>query len=151
MIPIKNLVRDACWVKCTARNRWTKETDEWTFRMRISSFDRLDYSQIDRPERLNPVEAGAVLCLMTIEVVNLSKVSVIFGYLSQELRLVDGDGFQFEDDDCGLHFGAFEKRIGLSLGTLLPKIKAQGAVIFKLPDEDTEYSLTIKCGTMEEL
>ena len=91
------------------------------------------------------------MCLMTIEVVNLSKVSVIFGYLSQELRLVDGDGFQFEDDDCGLHFGAFEKRIGLSLGTLLPKIKAQGAVIFKLPDEDTEYSLTIKCGTMEEL
>ena len=67
------------------------------------------------------------------------------------MHVVDGDGFQFEHDDAGLYFSDFAKQIGLSLGSLLPKLKAQGAVIFKVPDEDMEYSLTIKDGTMEEI
>jgi hypothetical protein len=150
MIPIKNLVRDGGWMKCMARNRWTKDTTEWTFRMRILSFELFDCSQVDKPERLKPIEVGAVRWLMKLEVVNLSKVSILFGYLTQEMRLVDG--FQFEEDssDAGLTFSDFARRIGLSLGSLSPKIKAQGAVIFKLPDEDMEYLLTIKDGTIEE-
>ena len=118
--------------------------------MRILSFELFDCSQVDKPERLKPIEVGAVRWLMKLEVVNLSKVSILFGYLTQEMRLVDG--FQFEEDssDAGLTFSDFARRIGLSLGSLSPKIKAQGAVIFKLPDEDMEYLLTIKDGTIEE-
>ena len=153
MIPIKDLVRDGSWLKCMARNRWTKDTNEWTFRMRILSFERLDYPEMDRPlhEQLTPTEEGAVWWLMKLEVVNLSKVSLLFGYLTQEMRVVDGDGFQFEGGDGGLHFSDFGRQIGLSLGSLSPKLKAHGAVLFKVPDEDAEYSLTIKDGTMEEI
>jgi hypothetical protein len=153
MIPIKDLVRDGYWLNCTARNRWTNDAAEWTFRMRIQSFERLDYPQTDRPlhEQLKPIVEGAVWWLMKLEVVNLSKVSVLFGYLTQEMRVVDGDGFQFEGGDGGLHFSDFGRQIGLSLGSLSPKLKAQGAVLFMVPDEDMEYSLTIKNGTMEEI
>ena len=151
MIPIDDLLRDGCWLRCTTKNRWTKDTDEWTFRMRILSFERLDYSQVDRPEIRDSIPEGVLCWLMTVEVVNTTKVSVLFGYLKQQMRLVDCDGFQFEDDDCGLYFSDFAKKTGLSLGSLLPKVKARGAVIFKVPDEDTNYSLAIKDGTMEEL
>jgi hypothetical protein len=117
--------------------------------MRILSFDRLDYTQIG--EAVTPIEEGAVRWLMRLEMVNLSKVSVLFGFITDEMRVVDGDGFQFQRDDAGLSFSDFSKRVGLSRGNLLPKIKAQGAVIFKVADEDTEYSLTFRNGTMEEL
>jgi hypothetical protein len=151
MIPIKDLVRDGCWLKCTARNRWREDTSEYTFRMRILSFERLDYAQIGREKSLEPIEEGAVRWLMKLEVVNLCKVSVLFGHLKGEMRVVDGDGFQFEEDDAGLYFSDFAKETGLSLGYLVPKIKAQGAAIFKVPDEDTDYSLAIKDGTMGEI
>lgn len=147
MIPIKDLIRDGCWLKCTATNY----KGEMIFRMRILSFERLDYPNIQRGVTLSPIEEGAVRWLMKLEVVNLTKVSVLFGYLKEEMRVVDSDGFQFADDDAGLYFSDFAKQIGLSHGDLLPKLKYQGAVIFKVPDEDLEYSLTIKDGTMEEI
>lgn len=149
MIPIKSLVRDGCWLKCTARSKYVQH--DLTFRMRILSFDRLDYAQIGRAVSLKPIEEGAVRWLMRLEVVNLGKVSELFGHITDEMRAVDADGFQFERDDAGLRFSDFATRTGLSLGDLLPKLKAQGAVIFKVPDEDTEYSLTFRNGTMEEI
>ena len=151
MIPLKNLIRDGCWLKCTARSIYVK--DELTFRMRILSFDRLDYTQIGRAPSLVPIEEGAVRWLLKLEVVNLGKVSELFGYIAGEMRLVDTDGFAFEEESghAGLTFSDFAKGIGLSLGRLLPKIKAQGAVIFKVPDEDTEYLLKFRRGTMEEI
>ena len=66
------------------------------------------------------------------------------------MSVVDSEGFQFEEDDAGLYLCEFAKRVGLSLGSLTPKLKAQDAAIFKVPDEDTEYSLTIKDGSMDE-
>jgi hypothetical protein len=119
--------------------------------MRILSFERLDYTQIGEAVSLRPIEEGAVRWLLRLEMVNLSKVSVLFGYITDEMRVVDGDGFQFQRDDAGLYFSDFSNRIGLSLGYLSPKIKAQGAVIFKVADEDMEYSLTFRNGTIEEL
>ena len=151
VIPIKTLVRDGCWLKCTARSIYAK--GELTFRMRILSFDRFVYTEIERGVTLRPIEEGAVRWLMMLEVVNLGKVSELFGYISDLMRVVDADGFQFEREsgDAGLTFSDFAKRTGLSLGGLLPKIKAQGAVIFKVADEDMEYSLTFRNGTMEEI
>jgi hypothetical protein len=121
--------------------------------MRILSFDRFVYTEIERGVTLRPIEEGAVRWLMMLEVVNLGKVSELFGYISDLMRVVDADGFQFEREsgDAGLTFSDFAKRTGLSLGGLLPKIKAQGAVIFKVADEDMEYSLTFRNGTMEEI
>lgn len=77
----------------------------------------------------------------------------MFGYITEQMRAVDTDGFQFEHErgDAGLNFSDFGRRIGLNQGTLLPKLKAQGAVIFKVPDEGTDYSLTFRSGTMEEI
>jgi hypothetical protein len=119
--------------------------------MRILSFERLDYAEIGRAVSLVPIEPGAVRWLMKVEVVNLSKASTLFGYIAAEMRTVDTDGFQFERDGAGLIFSDFAKRIGLSRGSLLPKLKAQAAVIFKVPDEDTEYSLAFRSGTIEEI
>lgn len=151
MIPIKRLVRDGCWLKCTARSKFVK--DELTFRMRILSFDQLDYTQIGRAVSLEPIEEGAVRWIMKLEVVNLGKVSQWLGTITEEMRAVDTDGFQFEPEsgDAGLHFSDFGRQIGLSQGRLLPKLKLQGAVIFKVPDEDAEYSLIFRSGTMEEV
>ena len=150
MIPIKDLIRDGCWLKCTATSRWEGDS-EYTFRIRVLSFERLDGAQVGRVASLKPIEEGAVLWLMKLQVVNLSKFSVLFGYIKQRMRVVDGDGFQFREDDAGLYFSDFGKQTGLSLGDLVPKIKAQGAAIFKVPDEDAEYFLTIEDGTMEEV
>lgn len=126
------------------------DTSECIFRLRILSFERLDYAQIGKAPRLEPIEEGAVRWLMRLEVVNLSKVNVLIESVRQTMRIVDGDGFQFERDEAGLFLSDFAKRSGLGHFRLLPKLKVQAAVIFKVPDEDAEYSLTIKNGTMEE-
>jgi len=133
------------------KNRWTNETKEWIFRMRVLSFERLDYDEIGTAVSLRPAQEGAAHWIMKLEMVNLSKVSVLFGHLTEAMRIVDGDGFQFETDSAGLTFSDYAKRIGLSLGRLPPKLKAQGAVIFKVPDDDMEYSLIFKNGSMTEI
>ncbi len=148
MIPIKALVRDGCWLNCTVRSKFVQ--GEVTVRMRVLSFERLDYAEIGKAVSLEPIAEGAILWLLKLEVVNLCKASVLFGYLTEEMRVVDSDGFQFERDDAGLYFSDFAKRVGLSLGSLLPKLKAQGAVIFKVPDEDSEFSLAFKNGSSGE-
>src|SRR6185437_9355632 len=92
MIPLKRLVRDGCWVKCTAKNKFHgREPAEWEFRIRVLSFERLDYSQIEKPERLRPVEAGAALWLMKLELVKVSKDSAYFDEWAEGMRVVDAD------------------------------------------------------------
>lgn len=149
MIPIKDLIRDGCWLKCTVK-------DGWTFQIRLLDFRRLDYTQVDRPEKATPIEEGAVRWLMELEVVNTSKVHVRSGDLVSPMRVVDNDGFEFEHDrDYHLCcVSAFAKVSGLTkfFGEgLMPKVKIRGAVLFKVPDEDTEYSLAVHDGTIEEI
>jgi hypothetical protein len=148
MIPIKALVRDGSWLNCTAR-------EGWTFRIRILKFEKLDYAGVDSPEKADPVQEGAVRWIMELEVVNTSKAHVFVTELTFNMRVVDGDGFRFEKDlDSHLCcFSAFAKRSGLDklyFCSLMPKIKVRGAVLFRVPDEDTEYSLTIEDGTIQE-
>jgi hypothetical protein len=77
MIPLKTMVRDGCWLQCTAKSPFVQ--GGLTFRMRILSFERLDYGEIGRAVGLVPIEEGAVRWLMKLEVVNLSKVSTCSG------------------------------------------------------------------------
>ena len=70
-------------------------------------------------------------------------------------KLIDEDGFEFEDFDnstldCSegsdLHrFSGWSDNPPLS-----PKIKAQGAIAFVLPDEENSYYLALDNGNIQE-
>jgi hypothetical protein len=111
---------------------------------------------VDNPEKAHPIQEGAVRWIMGLEVVNTSKVYVSCGDLQNPMRIVDSDGFEFEchsDSHLGL-WSKFAETSSLNNfygKSLMPKIKVRGAILFDLPDEDTEYSLTFKNGTMEEI
>lgn len=149
MIPIKALIRDGSWLNCTVEKGQT-------CRIRILKFERLDCAEVDSPEKADPVQEGAVRWIMELEVVNTSKVYIRCSDLEYPMRIVDSDGFQFErrSDDHLCLDSKFAKISGLKnfFGqSLMPKIKVRGAILFDLPDEDTEYALTLKNGTIEEI
>jgi hypothetical protein len=154
MIPIKNLIRDGGWLKCSVN--YPGSECPHTLQFRILRFEKVDYGEVDRPERAEEIEEGAVRWLMELEVVNISKTYASAGELTGSLRVVDGDGFIFkQDNDSHLCcFSEFAKRSGLKRlygGNLMPKIRVRGAMLFRVPDEDTEYALAIDKGTLEEV
>jgi hypothetical protein len=109
------------------------------------SFERLDYSMVGKDANLTPIEEGAVRWVMKLEVVNLSKVRSSLYYLGNEMRVVDAEGFQFRLDTISSMYSYFTKQIGF-YDDLLSKVKYQGALIFKMADEDTEYSGVVPWG-----
>lgn len=149
MIPIKEAISSGAWLHCEYK---ISSDDELTqFRIKILSYKKLDFSQVDNPERINFKDEGTIIWIMDLEVINLTKEAISPIYGPGSIVLVDQDGFKFEyfnDDHLQLYsrFAIESKLMRFFAQKLIPKIKATGAILFQLPDDDDEavYSISLK-------
>ncbi|TXD84102.1 hypothetical protein ESY86_10620 [Subsaximicrobium wynnwilliamsii] len=147
MVPIKEAITSGSWLQCEKRNNLFEANQ---FRIKVNSFRKLNLSEIDEPEEINDLENSAVLWLMNIEVVNLNKEPTKTHNNVYGLKLVDNDDFIFPvflDGHLNC-FSDFAKTSGLKrfyAGTILPKIKTLGSLVFQLPDDDdAEYFISLE-------
>jgi len=147
MVPIKEAINSGAWLQCEKRSNLFEANQ---FRIKINSFRKLNLSEIDEPEKIDNLENSAVLWLMNIEVVNLNKEPTRTRGNVYALILIDNDGFSFPVfDDSHLNLSSdFAKTSGLKRfygGTILPKIKTLGSLVFQLPDDDdAEYFISLE-------
>lgn len=146
MIPIKDAINSGAWLHC----EYNRYNEIIKFRLKIKSFRKLSLTEVDNPEKIENLDPSATLWIMDIELVNLTKQPIHPSYGPPKLILVDQDDFHFHlFEDYHLENGSkFSKVSGMNrfhTANLIPKIKAVGALIFQLPeDEEAEYSISMK-------
>ena len=155
MVPIKEAINSDSWLHCEKRDNLFESNQ---FRLRIVSFNKLNLTDIDEPEKIFKLEHSAVLYLLNIEVVNLNKVPTAFYKNVDSLILIDNDGFNFPVfSDAHLNFSSdFALTSGLKKfysGALIPKIKTSGSLVFQLPDDqDAVYYIGLENnGIIQEI
>lgn len=149
-IPLKEAIEAGAWLECHAK--WCSE--ELYFRFRVTGFRRSSVEEIDR-SKVNDVLVEGLLWLLSLEAVNLANSPVGTWKLRYAIKLVDQDGFEFEplgrtsldsDEQSGLRqFSGWSSNTPLS-----PQAKASGSIPFALPDEESNYYLAIKDGSICE-
>lgn len=147
MVPIKEAINSGAWLLCE-QNANLLEANQ--FRLRINLFRKIHLSEIDGAEEVNGLDSNSTIWLLGVEIVNLNKTPLRVHEATNQLILIDQDGFSFPIfEDHHLHsyseFGEKTKLKRFWLGDLLPKIKAVGSLAFQLPDDDeATYSIGIK-------
>lgn len=150
MIPIKEAISSGAWLHCSS------DDGSIQFRLRVLSFGKINLADVDNPQNIKQTDSNAKWWLMKIEVVSLCKKNISPDRLFRNVLLVDQDGFEFnvtEDSHLSSSSG-FSIKSGLKrfyFGDLIPKVKANGAISFLLPDDDeAQYSLSMGNGTVRE-
>lgn len=152
-IPLKEAIDASAWLEC----HWKTYDEEFNCRLRIVTFTTFDKVGIDT-SLLKAIGDNGVLWLMTLEVVNLCKTPFEAWQLSDCMKLLDEDGFEFGYFDNGdLTSQERKGKSGLYRFSgwsdnppLSPKIKTVGGIPFLLPDQESNYYLTIEDGTIKE-
>ena len=149
-IPLAEAVEAGAWIECH------QEDMDLHFRIRLLSFEKVDFNEVDEIDEVDLDSIGSgVLWILKLEVVNISKSTCDTSDFKVPLLMVDTDDFQFGVYDDG-HLSCssdYSKKSGLNNfygKQLRPKIKVKGAITFILPDEETEYYITIEDGTIQE-
>lgn len=75
------------------------------------------------------------------EIVNLNKQPLNHCTIATTILLVDQWGYEFYYDSCDFKGYAY----------LNPKIKYVGTICYRLPEEETEYYLSVKGGSIQEV
>ena len=155
MVPIKEAINSGAWLHCEQRKNLLESNQ---FRIKINSFRKINLSEIDNVENVSGIDSNSTIWLLGIEVINLNKIPLQVYKATQQLILIDQDGFNFPIfEDHHLHSNSeFSNKTKLKRfwnDDLLPKIKAVGSLTFQLPDDDDAiYSLGIKeGGTVQEV
>jgi hypothetical protein len=158
MVPLKEAIAGGAWLHFGGRCKVELvdggyEEIDLQFRLRVLSFQKIDLSEVDKPIE---IDEGGNLWLLKIEAVNLIRTNLYPASLTENILLIDQDGFQFHvyTESSLILFSNYANKTGLSrfYGTpLVPKTKAIGAIAFFLPDDDeAEYSLAMVGGTVHE-
>jgi hypothetical protein len=151
-ISVKDATKSGAWLECHINAfRYDVERD---CRLRVVAFERKSVEEIVETPLDREFRVEGVLCVLGIEVVNLSKTPMRASRIKRSIRLVDKDGFEFEPFKT--HLECYSKCAGLERFTdgspaLSPKVKASGAILFVLPDEENNYHLAIKDGHIREV
>lgn len=113
------------------------------FRFQIKSIQEIDKSRLDL-EKLHDkifLEQGKII-LLTFDVINLSQRTKQKGTFYHDIIIEDTEGYSFERSInevlCNSEFST-----DFSFN-LIPKIKTKTTLFFLLPDEDSEYYISIK-------
>jgi len=151
-IPLKEAIASGAWLECHI-NAFRYDVERGC-RLRVVAFERKSVEEIVEVPLDMEFRVEGVLWVLSIEVVNLSKTPMRASRIKRSIRLVDKDGFEFEPFKTHLEY--YSKCAGLERFTdgspaLSPKIKASGAILFVLPDEENTYYLTIKDGNIREV
>lgn len=151
MILLTDSINSGSWFHC----EYKRGNQSYQFRLRILSFQKLDLTQVDEPEKIS-IEKETTIWLMEAEMINLTKEPIssgVIGYL--DLKNQKGMKYHMSFDSHLLAFSKFGKMKRLNrfnTQLLIPKIKAVGAIIFRLPanEDDTVYSLSMRNGSIRE-
>jgi len=152
MVPVKEAINSGAWLHCEYQNEDYELDTLIKFRIKIKSLQKINLKHIDEPEEIGILDENANLWLMKIEFINLNKKPLDDFYGPNQLILIDQEGFNFhifEDSHICCH-SKFAKKTKLIRFTCLsddlsPKIKAIGALLFQLPDDDeAEYFIALK-------
>lgn len=147
-VKLREAIAGGHWYDCTAE----RYNESLHFKVRVVAFSQTSAQEID-PDSEEEFEGD--LWLLKIEVVNLDKRPVEVSYVRDVLELEDDEGYVFQPftaTDLDLDRESGLLRLSGGSGTpLSPKLKASGAVLFVLPQEDSEYSLSIQEGSITRL
>ncbi len=152
MVPIKEAISSGAWLHC----EYTYRDELIKFRLKVISFRKLNLSEVDEPENIKVIDSNANYWLMEIEVINLIKEPLSPTFGPDQIILIDQDGFKFHvSHDTHLRLSSeFSKKSRMDrffATDLIPKAKAIGTIPFQLPEDDeAEYSLSLKNGTVRE-
>jgi hypothetical protein len=145
-ILISEAIQGGNWYDC----QYERNDEQVHFKLRILAFRKTSVQEI-KPDSDEHTEG--VLWIMEIEVVSLNKRPLEAYKVRRSIELEDHEEFVFEvftegkldsDEKSGLHrFSSWSSNPSLS-----PKIKAWGSILFRLPEEDAQYSLVIKNGSV---
>lgn len=152
MVFLNDAIRNGTWLLC----EFKRNIEVYQFKMKILSFQKLDIMQVDEPEKIK-LETGTVIWLMDAEVINISKQPITSSGALNFLNLVNPNGISYRMG-FDSHLSAtseFAKRrrlLRFNIQELIPKIKATGAIIFRLPENeaDVAYSLSMRNGSIRE-
>lgn len=166
-IPIKEAINSGSWFKCqvvTYLHYYPdhRHDDEFNFRLRILSFDRINLDEVDDPARMDMMDLyEGILWLLKFEVVNLFKKELSPWYVLDSVRVIDRDGFEFQaSNDSHLTYDSNYAKITkldrfhdiTGNPPLIPKVKTSGALAFLLPDEENaEYHISVVGGNIQEV
>ena len=153
MIPIEDAISTGDWFHCdiflSAR-----------FRIKIISFKKLNLLEVDDPEKIGVIENNKIIWIMDVEIINLSKGPISPVEMYGQLYLVNQKGIKFRvyKDNHLCYNSEFSKNRKLSrffgsLKFLNPKIKAIGAILFQLPEDDydAKYSISPRGGNIKKV
>lgn len=144
MIPLKETIDEDKWILFT-------DNKKFHFKLKLLSFEKVNMAKVDISEDFDEeeiIDEGGAYWLLKVEVISLCKAKIRTSQVTEDIGLVDQDGFRFDvtwnmNMAC---YSKFAKKSGLARlygQELSPKIKAVGAVTFFLPDEEGAiYSVT---------
>ena len=145
--------------KCIESGSWLEghiEDNDVRFRIRLLGFGKVDLNEIESEEECSFDLSEGVLWILFLEVVNLTKSNVSCDDIKQYLRLVDADECRYDivEDAYICQNSEFAEKTRLKrfyYSEFKPKMKATGAVLFLVPDEETIYSIGIESGRIKEV
>ncbi len=151
-IPIKHAIESGNWFQCVSG--WDFQHKEHSFRFRVLSFNRVNLEDVDHPEDISLNTDGGSLWIMKLQLINLNKTEE--GVTHGLIHIVDNDGYNFPTfEDIHIRFDSnYAKVSGLRdlFGkSYIPKIKYTGALVYLLPDEETEYFVSVPGGNIKEI
>lgn len=154
-ILLKVAIQTGLWYECYVKsiNGWA-ENDVF-FKIKIIDFEKIKLEEVDDLEKVAFDKDESVLWILRLEIINMSKKTISAGGIASTILLVDDDDFAFDcfTDSHLLCSSEYGKNSGIQsvyLNKLKPKIKAKGAIPYILPDQNSEYYLSILDGTIKE-
>jgi len=139
--PINQLINQEDWLEMFMPKDMFG--NECLFRFQIKSFQEIDKSKLALEKLKNKMflEQGKII-LLTIDITNLSQRAKQKGTFYREIIISDSEGFSFEGSInevlCSSEFSTdFSFK-------LIPKIKTETTLFFLLPNEDSDYFISIK-------
>ena len=152
-IPIKEAINSGAWFNCKCGY---DATDEYDFKLKVLSFDKINLGEIDNPEKIDIDLASGVLWLMKMQIISLNKTAVIRSP-KYFIYVIDQDDFVYNyiNDSYLALFSNYARLSGLYnffAVNFMPKIKYTGAIAFYLPDEnEAEYYISVEGGNIQEV
>jgi hypothetical protein len=153
-ISIKEAINSGAWFQCCSG--YDGHYDKYSFRIKILSFEKVNMSEIDNPEEINLDIEGGVLWIMKLQIINLNREKE--GIIDGLIQISDEENYEFESVS-DKHLCCFSKyaeasglkRLYAKWDIYMPKIKYSGALLYLLPDEETEFYLTVPGGNIKEV
>ena len=138
--PINQLISQEDWLEMYI----TKDIFNVSlFRFQIKSIKKIDKSKLalEKLENKMFLEQGKII-LLTIDLINTSKSVMQKGNFDNEIEIQDSEGYCFEHSTNEVFYNSeFSKGYSFNLR---PRKKRKIVLFFLIPDEDSDYFISIK-------